>query len=59
MAMTELNMAWDCLEYRDRLLAKTCRWWEANHWSTTHNKQDKYGDTFQPGGTTIVVLDAL
>jgi len=22
MALTELNMAWDCLEYKDRLLAK-------------------------------------
>jgi len=59
MAMAELNMAWDCLEYKDRLPAKTCRWWEANHWSVTHNKQDKYSDSFQPGGTTIVVLNAL
>ncbi len=59
MAMTELNMAQDCLEYKDRLPAKTHRWWEANHLSITHNKQDKQGDTYQPGGTAIVVLDAL
>jgi len=59
MAMKELNMAWDCLEYKDRLPAKTWGWWEANHWSVTHNKQDKHGDTFQLGGTAIVVLNAL
>jgi len=59
MAMTELNTAWDCLEYNDRLPAKTRGWWEANHWSVTHNKQDKQGDTFQPGGAALVVLNAL
>ncbi len=59
MAMTELNTAWDCLEYNDRLPAKTRGWWEANHWSITHNKQDKHGDTFQPGGTALVVLNAI
>jgi len=59
MAMMELNTAWDCLDYRNRLPAKTCRLWEANLWSVVHNKQDKYGDDFQPGGTMIVVLNTL
>ncbi len=40
LALTELNTAWDQLDYKDRLLAKTKGWWEANQWSVAHNKQD-------------------
>jgi len=58
-ALTELNMAWDCLEYKDCLPAKTCRWWEASQWSMAHNKQDTHGDDFQPGGTAIVTMKKL
>jgi len=59
MALTELNTAWDCLNYKDRLHAKTRGWWEANQWSVTHNKQDTHGDDFQLGGTALLVLNKL
>jgi len=59
LALTELNMAWDRVEYKDRLLAKTRGWWEASQWSVAHNKQDTYGDAFQPGGMAIVMTNKL
>jgi len=30
LALTELNRAWDQLEYKDCLLANSCGWWEAS-----------------------------
>jgi len=38
LVLTELNMAWDRLEYKYRLPAKTQGWWEASQWSVAHNK---------------------
>jgi len=32
---------------------------KACHWSTSHNKQDKFGNDFQPGGTAILVCNKL
>jgi len=58
VALTELNTAWDKLPYNERLPHKTCGWWEASHWSVSHNKKDKHRDTFQPGGMEILVLNA-
>jgi len=55
--LTELNMAWDKLPYKAWLPQKTCGWWEASHWSVSHNKKDKHGDGFQPGGTAILILN--
>jgi len=58
-ALAELNTAWDCLDYKDRLPAKTWGWWEENQWSVTHNKQGTYGDNFQPRGTALLVMNKL
>jgi len=55
MALTEMNITWDQLEYKDRNQAKTRGAWEACLWSTSHNKQDKFGTNFQPGGMAILV----
>jgi len=49
IALTELNTAWDKLPYQARLPNKTRGWWEACHWSVSHNKQDHHGESFQPG----------
>jgi len=57
VTLTELNMAWDKLLYKVWLPQKTCGWWEASHWSVSHNKKDKHGDGFQPGRTAILVLN--
>jgi len=57
ITLTELNTAWDKLPYESRLPRKTRGWWEASHWSISHNKKDKYGTSFQPGGTAIVTLN--
>jgi len=57
LALTELNSAWDCIDYQARLPARTKGWWEANQWSVTHNKQDTFGDVFQPGGAAILTLN--
>jgi len=59
LALPELNMAWDKLEYKDCLPAKTQGWWEANQWSVSHNKQDTHGDDFQPGRMAIVMMNKL
>jgi len=59
LATTELKMAWDLLPYTNRLQAKTKGWWETVHWSVAHNKCNKFGDGFQPGGTAILVLNQL
>jgi len=57
VALTERNMAWDKWPYEERLPYKTRGWWEASHWSVSHNKKDKHGDGFQPGGMAILVLN--
>jgi len=57
IALTELNMAWDKLPYEARLPRKTQGWWEACHWSMSHNKKDKHGNSFQPGSTAIAALN--
>jgi len=59
LALMELNMAWDQMEYKDCLPAKTCSWWEVSQWSFFHNKQDTYGDDFQPSGTAILTMNKL
>jgi len=59
LALTELNTACDHLEYKDWLPAKTKGWWEANQWSMAHNKQDTYGDDFQPGGMALLTMNKL
>jgi len=59
LALMELNAAWDRLDYKDRLLAKTKGWWEASQWSVAHNKQDTYGDEFQPGGMALLTMNKL
>jgi len=40
-------------------LQKTQGWWEASHWSVSHNKQDKFGENFQQGGTALVIMNEL
>jgi len=57
IALTELNMAWDKLPYQAQLPYKTRGWWEVYHWSVSHNKNDQHGESFQPGGTAIAVLN--
>jgi len=59
LTLTELNTAWDWLEYKDWLPAKTKGWWEASQWSVAHNKQDTYRDDFQPGGTALLTTNKL
>jgi len=59
LALTELNVAWDTIDYKARLPTKTQGWWEANQWSITHNKRDTYGKAFQPGGTALLTLNKL
>ncbi len=59
LVLTELNVAWDTINYKARLPTKTKGWWEANQWSITHNKRDTYGDDFQPGGTALLTLNKL
>ena len=58
ITLTELNTAWDKLPYTARLPSKTRGWWEACHWSISHNKKDQHGDSFQPGGTAIAAVNA-
>jgi len=56
MALSELSAeTWDKLNYKDRIEAKTRGSWEACHWSTSHNKQDQFGEEFQPGRMAILV----
>ncbi len=57
VALMELNMVWDKILYEACLPYKTCSWWEASHWSISHNRKDKHGEGFQPGGTAILVLN--
>jgi len=52
-------MAWDKVPFEARIPHKTHGWWEAQHWSISHNKKNKFGDTFQPGGKAVVVLNEL
>jgi len=59
LAITELNTAWDCLHFNKQWPAKTQGWWEANHWSMSHNKKDAHGDDFQLGGTALWVMNNL
>jgi len=59
MALTELNAAWDCLHYNDRLPAKTRGSWEASHWSISHNEQEQFGEDFQPSRMMILVHNKL
>jgi len=59
LALTELNVAWDKIDYKLCLPTKTQGWWEANQWSFTHNKQDTYGNAFQLGGTALLTLNKL
>jgi len=59
LALMELNTAWDLLPYTNCLPVKTHGWWEVCHWSVSHNKQDKFGNAFQPGRTAIMVLNQL
>jgi len=59
IVLTELNTAWDCLHYNERLQAKTRGWWEANQWSISQNKQDAHGDEFQLGGTAVLVVNKM
>jgi len=46
ITLTESNTSWDKVPYKARLLRKTRGWWEACHWSMSHNKKDKYGTSF-------------
>jgi len=59
LALMELNVAWDTVDYKAHLPAKTQGWWEANQWSVTHNKRDTHGEDFQPGGTALLTLNKL
>jgi len=57
LTLTKLNTAWDKLPYEAWLPQKTCGWWEASHWSMSHNKKDKHGDGLQPGSIAILVIN--
>jgi len=55
----ELNTCWDLLPPDQRLPNRTKGWWENLHWSLSHNHNDSHSSIYQPGGTGIVVINAL
>jgi len=59
MALTELNVTWDKLNYKDQIQAETRGSWEACHWSISHNKQDQFGEEFQQSRMAIIVQNKL
>jgi len=58
-ALTECNTAWNKCEYSELPSQQTKYWWENAHWSIGHNKQDPDSALYQPGGTSIVVVNKL
>jgi len=58
-AAAKLNTCWDLLSPEQQLPCKTKGWWEKSHWSLSHNCNNKHSSSYQPGGTGIVVLNAL
>jgi len=58
-ALTECNTAWDKIDYSLSLAQQTKYWWENAHWSVSHNRQDPHSAPYQPGGTSIVVVNQL
>ncbi len=55
----EHNICWDLLPKNQQLVDRTRGWWENAHWTTDFNKREQNPIVHQPGGTGIVVLDAL
>jgi len=58
-ALMECNTAWNKCEYSELPSQQTKYWWENAHWSMGHNKQDPDSARYQPGGTSIVVVNKL
>jgi len=58
-ALMECNTAWNKCEYSELPSQQTKYWWENAHWSIGHNKQDPDSALYQPGGTSIVVVNKL
>jgi len=59
-AITESNVAW-CHVKPELLPQEQMQyWWENSHWSiTTHNSQDPNAAKYQPGRTSLVVVNQL
>jgi len=58
-ALTECNVAWSKVDHALWPQEQTRFWWENAHWSTTHNRQDPDTAKYQPGGTSLVVVNQL
>jgi len=55
----EHNICWDLLPKQQQLVERAEGWWENAHWTTAFNKRETHPIAHQPGGTGILVLDAL
>jgi len=58
-AITEGNVAWSQVAQELWLPEQTRYWWENSHWSVTHNRWDPNAAKYQPGGTSLVVVNQL
>jgi len=57
--LTECNVAWNKGPTHLYPAEQMRYWWEACHWSLSHNQQESNNTTYQPGGTGIVVVNQL
>jgi len=58
-AITECNVAWSKVTPKIAPPEQTKFWWENSHWSLTHNCRDPNAAKYQPGGTSIVIVNQL
>jgi len=59
IALMECNVAWNKAPPHLYPAEQMRYWWEACHWSLSHNQQESNNTTYQPGGTGIVVVNQL
>ncbi len=57
--ITKCNVDWKkALNYL-YMSEQTHYWWENSHWSVTNNHNETNEAAYQPGGTTLVILNQL
>ncbi len=58
-ALPECNVAWNKAPPHLYPAEQMRYWWEACHWSLSHNQQETNEAAYQPGGAGIVVVNQL
>jgi len=57
--LTETNTNWSEVPYKQQLQQHTRTWWECAQWTMACNWLEKNKQEYQPGGTTMVVLNQI